>query len=200
MTSISARLGSAVKNRPDQLLAAIAMALLTVGCGAVQPKSQAPTPAALRAALEGSPPPLAALHAQRNHLLSGGLAAFQHQLSELRELPVVVNVWASWCTPCRAEFPLFQVAAARLGRRVAFLGVDELDTPTDARAFLARFPVAYPSYEDPSGAISRSLAPTQGVPVTVFIDRSGRTAYFHQGAYRSEIALTADIHRYGLGR
>ena len=180
-------------------MAALAPALLAVGCGAVQPPSRAPAPAALRSALAGSPPALAALHAQRNQLLSGGPRAFKDRVSELRGLPVVVNVWASWCTPCRAEFPLFQVASVRFGRRVAFLGVDTLDSAADARGFLARFPVAYPSYEDRSGAIARSLAPAQGVPNTVFIDRHNRVAYFHQGAYRSEAALVTDIHRYAMG-
>jgi thiol-disulfide isomerase/thioredoxin len=174
-------------------------ALLAVGCGAVQPASRAPTPAALRAELAGSPPALASLHAQRGRLLSGGLRAFRARLLELRGVPIVVNVWASWCGPCRAEFPLFQVASARLGRRVAFLGVDTLDSEADARGFLAKLPVAFPSYEDPSGAIARSLAPTQGVPITVFRGPAGRTTYFHQGAYRSEADLIRDIRRHAQG-
>ncbi|MDQ6807254.1 MAG: TlpA family protein disulfide reductase, partial [Actinomycetota bacterium] len=140
-----------------------------------------------------------ALHAQRNQLLGGGAGAFKARLSKLQGAPVVVNVWASWCSPCRAEFPLFQVASTRLGRRVAFLGVDTLDAASDARAFLGKFPVAYPSYEDSSGAIARSLAPTQGVPITVFLDRSGRVTYFHQGPYRTEGALISDIRRYAQG-
>jgi len=74
-----------------------------------------------------------------------------------------------------------------------------LDAATDARAFLAKFPVAYPSYQDPSGKLARSLAPAQGVPITVFIDRAGRISYFHQGAYRSEATLMTDIHRYAHG-
>jgi cytochrome c biogenesis protein CcmG/thiol:disulfide interchange protein DsbE len=181
------------------VLAALVPALLAVGCGVVQPPSRAPAPTALRAALAGSPPVLAALHAQRNQLLTGGARAFKVRLSELRGLPVVVNIWASWCVPCRAEFPLFQVASARLGRRVAFLGVDTLDAAADARGFLAKIPVAYPSYEDPSGEIARSLAPAQGVPITVFLDRGSRVSYFHQGAYPTEAALTGDIDRYALG-
>ena len=100
--------------------------------------------------------------------------ALKARLSQLRGIPVVVNVWASWCVPCRTEFPLFQVASARLGRRVAFLAVDTLDSAGDARAFLTRFPVSYPSYEDPSGALARFLSPAEGVPITVFIDRAGR--------------------------
>jgi len=85
--------------------------------------------------------------------------------------------------PCRAEFPLFQSASARSGRRIAFVGVDTLDGTGEARSFLSRFPVPYPSYQDPSGDVARSLVPTQGVPITVYIDRAGHTAYFHQGAY-----------------
>jgi cytochrome c biogenesis protein CcmG/thiol:disulfide interchange protein DsbE len=172
------------------------LALVAGGCGAAQPASLAPAPGALRSALAGSPPALAAIHAQQNRLLSGGTRAFRARLSELRSTPVVVNVWASWCIPCRAEFPLFQLASARLGRRVAFLGVDTLDAVGDARSFLAKFPVSYPSYEDPSGAIARSLAPAQGVPITVFINRAGLVSYFHQGAYLRENDLVSDIHRY----
>jgi len=177
-------------------LRAIVPALLAAGCGAVQPPSRAPAPAVLRAGLAGSPPALASLHSQRNELLGGGQRAFKARLTALRGAPVVINVWASWCIPCRAEFPLFQVASVRLGRHVAFLGVDTMDNAADARAFLSKFPVSYPSYQDPSGSIARSLAPTEGVPTTVFLDRAGRVTYFHQGAYRSEPDLVGDIRRY----
>lgn len=175
------------------------MAVALSGCGAAQPKSRAPSPRALTAALAGSPPSLTALHSQANRLLRGGMSAFKRRRAELRGVPVVVNVWASWCPPCRAEFPLFQVAAARLGRHVAFVGVDTIDQSANARGFLSKFPVAYPSYEDPSGAIERSLVPTQGVPVTVFLDRTGRTSYLHQGAYQNAADLIRDIHRYAQG-
>jgi thiol-disulfide isomerase/thioredoxin len=120
-------------------------------------------------------------------------------LSALRGIPVVVNVWASWCGPCRAEFPLFQVASVRLGRHVAFLGIDTLDNAADARAFLAKLPLSYPSYEDPSAALARSLAPTLGVPITVFLNRAGRVSYFHDGAYRTEADLSRDIRHYAQG-
>ncbi len=176
--------------------AIVATALLLVGCGAAQPTSRAFAPAALRAALTGSPPVLAQLHARSNQLLGGGDSAFKHEVEALRGLPIVVNVWASWCGPCRAEFPLFQVASARFGRRIAFMGIDTLDASSDARGFLSKFPVVYPSYEDPSATIAHSLVPTQGVPITVYIDRSGRTAYFHQGAYPSQRDLIRDIRRY----
>ncbi len=178
------------------ICATLAAGVSVGACGVTQPPSRGLGPAALRAAFAGSPPVLAQLHERGNQLPGGGISAFQRQLRALRGLPVVVNVWASWCGPCRAEFPLFQSASARFGRRIAFVGVDTLDGTGEARSFLSRFPVPYPSYQDPSGDVARSLVPTQGVPITVYIDRAGHTAYFHQGAYPSERALTGDIRRY----
>jgi len=185
-------------------------AVLAGGCGAAQPASRAPNSTALHAALRGSPPALAALHAQANQLLGGGPTAFRARLAGLRGYPVVVNAWASWCIPCREEFPLLQSAGARLGRRVAFVGVDVSDAASAARSFLRRFPVSdahtflaqhpvsYPSYEDPDSRIVRSLGPAFGVPITVFIDRAGRQMFLHQGAYRDERTLLADVARYAL--
>ena len=73
------------------------------------------------------------------------------QLRELRGYPVVVNKWASWCGPCRAEFPYFQRQAVKHGKRIAFLGVDCDDTDGDARELLDAVPLTYPSYKDPDG-------------------------------------------------
>ena len=87
----------------------MACSLLLAACGSGEPRSAAPTSArAERAALAGAPAPLAALHRQANRLLGGGTGAFRARLRRLRGHPVVVNKWASWCPPCRAEFPFFQ--------------------------------------------------------------------------------------------
>ncbi len=191
--------GTASSSSPGRVavvVGAFASAAVIAACGAAQPPSRAPAPAALRVALAGSPPALAALHAQQNRLLPGGGRALKSRLSSLRGTGIVVNVWASWCSPCRAEFPLFQLASVRFGRKVAFLGVNTLDSVGDASTFLSRFPVAYPSYEDPSGALARSLASAVGVPITVFFGPSGKVSYFHQGAYRNEADLVSDLHRY----
>src|SRR3954451_24445263 len=84
------------------------------------------------ASLAGAPKPLASLHEQGCDLLDGGPTAFKQRLASLHGHPVVVNKWASWCGPCRAEFPHFQEASAALGKRVAFLGVDSNDNYDDA--------------------------------------------------------------------
>ena len=143
--------------------------------------------------LEGSPPPLAALHAQANELLEGGTDAFEARLRALRGHPVVINKWASWCGPCRAEFPLLQEIATTRGKEIAFMGVNARDRRPAAERFAARYPVPYPSYEDPEEEIAQSLKAPSNFPVTLFVDARGRTVFTHQGGYRSAADLSADI-------
>src|SRR5919204_4132966 len=150
-------------------------------------------------ALAGAPKPLARLYDQANELLPGGTAAFDRQLAALRGYPVVVNKWASWCGPCREEFPWFQGLSAKLGKRIAFLGVDSEDSASAAHTFLHEFPVPYPSYSDPGQEIARSLEATIGFPATVFYDSSGHSVYVKQGQYASRSELAADIRRYARG-
>jgi thiol-disulfide isomerase/thioredoxin len=94
---------------------------------------------------------------------------------------VVVNVWGSWCAPCRAEAPMLAEAARDLEKDdVAFLGIDSRDlNETQARAFVRRFDIPYPSIYDQQGrtllAFRGTLVPSS-VPATVIIDREGRVA------------------------
>ena len=124
---------------------------------------------------------------------------FPAELHALRGYPVVLNLWASWCPACRSEFPLFASASARYGRKVAFLGNDTSDyAASDARTFLSTHPVSYPSFEASVATLS-SLAQLQGLPMTVFLNRSGRVVNVHIGAYETQTTLTQDIERYALG-
>jgi cytochrome c biogenesis protein CcmG, thiol:disulfide interchange protein DsbE len=148
------------------------------------------------ARLQGAPKPLAALHRRANKLLDGGKPALARHLSALRGHPVVINKWASWCTPCRAEFPVFEQVATQRGREIAFLGLDAEDKAPAARRFLADRPLPYPSLEDPDQSLSRSLKAPDVAPVTVFLDAHGKTAFIHSGQYTSVKQLNADIDRY----
>lgn len=152
--------------------------------------------AAAQQALAGSPQPLAALHEQAGQLL-GGDSAFAARVRALRGHPIVVNAWASWCTPCREEFGLFASASLRYGRQVAFLGADTEDSPGDARAFLHQHPLSYPSYQTTTAGLS-NYAYLQGLPTTFFISPTGRVLYVHTGQYETQGTLDQDVQSYAL--
>lgn len=179
-------------------LTALVLAALLAGCGGSEPKSAAPSQAQLTRALKGAPPKLSALHQQANQLLGGKRSDFRARMAELRGYPVVVNKWASWCAPCRAEFPVFQKAGLELGKQVAFLGLDGQDNDGNARKFLKQFPVIYPSYRDPDLKIAPTIEAGVAFPTTIFFDRKGRLVYAHPGPYRTAADLIADIKRYSL--
>jgi cytochrome c biogenesis protein CcmG, thiol:disulfide interchange protein DsbE len=182
------------------LVAVVVIGLSQAGSPGGEPKKgTTPTGGAAQAALRGSPPPLAALHRQAGQLLGGGKAAFAARRKALHGFPLVVNGWASWCGPCRFEFPFFQSQAIKQGRRVAFLGLDVTDNASDARRFLKQFPQPYPSYTDTRGTTMQSLVPSSGLPNTVFFNAGGKQTFVHQGGYPTEARLAADIRRYALG-
>jgi len=176
--------------RPALLLSAVALA----GCASTTvagPTGPVPSNAQAAAALTG-------LRAHANEILAGGPAAFRRRLGSLRGYPVVVNQWASWCGPCKYEFPFFQRLARRYQGRVAFLAVDSKDSRSDATAFLKQLPVPYPTYFDPDTSIARLFRGGLAWPTTAFYGRTGRLLYVHLGAYASEAKLDADIQRYAV--
>jgi cytochrome c biogenesis protein CcmG/thiol:disulfide interchange protein DsbE len=171
--------------------------LLGSGCGDSEDGAGGGSHPDYAKALAGSPPPLAALHKQANDLLPGGTDAYEERIAELRGYPVVVNVWASWCGPCRFEFPVLQKLSARYGKKVAFLGVNSEDSDDAAATFLREEPVPYPSYTDPDKDIFDSLDAV-GLPDTAFYDESGELVYLKQGPYAENSELEADVRRYAL--
>lgn len=173
-------------------LLAAAVAALGAGCG----EADQPAPATkrqLRFAKPASAPELQRVRAQANELLDGGPEAFEARLAELRGHPIVVNQWASWCGPCRYEFPFFQRLAAKYGHRVAFLGVNSEDTSEEAEAFMEEFPTPYPHYFDPDGDVARVFEGGRAFPTTVFYGSDGELANSHLGAYAEEDQLEADV-------
>jgi thiol-disulfide isomerase/thioredoxin len=179
------------------LVAVVPAALLGGGCGTSAESGDGSHPNYAKA-LAGSPPPLAALHKQANDLLPGGQEAFEGRIARLRGYPVVVNVWASWCIPCRQEFPVLQKLSARYGKTVAFLGLNSEDSDDAAATFLREDPLSYPSYTDPHKSIAESIG-VVGFPDTAFYDRSGKLVHLKQGPYREDSELEADVRRYAAG-
>jgi cytochrome c biogenesis protein CcmG/thiol:disulfide interchange protein DsbE len=182
------------------LAACAAMAVALGACGgsddAGNPESKLSADEAT-APIQEAPAELKQLRTDANQLLGGGTEAFAERLDSLRGTPVVVNNWASWCVPCRIEFPYFQAQASKLADSVAFLGVDSDDNDDAAKTFLSEFPVPYPSYTDPDYEIRDEFFDRPvGVPNTAFYDRGGELVYVHQGPYEDEGDLAAEIKRY----
>jgi cytochrome c biogenesis protein CcmG, thiol:disulfide interchange protein DsbE len=149
-----------------------------------------------RQSLAGAPPPLAALHRRASELeTDGDVERYEEVLGDLKGYPVVVNGWATWCGPCKLEFPIFQRVSTKLGKRVAFLGLNVNDNAEKAREFLAERPVPYPSLEDGDTRIAQDVGWVGGLPITVFYDRNGKK-FVHQGGYTNEADLLADIRRH----
>jgi cytochrome c biogenesis protein CcmG, thiol:disulfide interchange protein DsbE len=162
------------------------------------PKASTLTLHDMQAKLAGSPPALAALHAQGADLLPTSKNAFHAKIASFKGTPVVVNKWASWCGPCRFEFPYLQSTATQFGKRVAFIGLNSGDVDSDARTFLRQFPVPYPSFIDPADHVAFSVGMPTGSPITEFYDAAGRRTHVHEGVYASRALLTADVRRYAL--
>jgi thiol-disulfide isomerase/thioredoxin len=179
------------------LTAAALTALALSACGSSQAEEEATKPPDYAKLLAGSPAPLAQLHDEGNELLDGGIEAYEKRIASLG-YPAVVNTWASWCDPCRAEFVDFQRVAAKFGKRVAFLGVNTEDGEDTAATFLRDHPVPYPSYTDPDGEITESLGPIRGLPNTAYYDADGELVFLKQGEYAEREDLEADVRRYAL--
>lgn len=151
----------------------------------------------VREKLAGAPPALASLHQRANAFIPGGRKALKTQLADLKGHPVVVNVWGSWCGPCRVELPILQQASLDWGKQIAFLGVDTKDNRDAAKQLLKAIPVTYPSIDDGDAQIFNDYK-TIGAPTTVYYNAAGEQTYLHQGPYQTREQLDADIERYAL--
>lgn len=182
-------------------LTAVALAVAAVaGCDSnddVDPGNAADAPD-FSAAIEAAPRPLAELYAEGGVLLDGGVDGYEQQLAELEGFPAVVNKWASWCGPCREEFPHLQNQAAERADEVAFVGINSEDSEDAAETFLRDHPLPYPSFSDPDGKIAGSIGAIE-FPATAFYDADGELAHIRRGVYATEEELAADIERYALG-
>ena len=104
---------------------------------------------------------------------------FEALLSGL-DKPALVNIWASWCIPCRAEAPLLNAAYEKFGDRIVFIGVDVQDTQEGALAFLEEFGLPFQHYFDPNAEVRDRLGGF-GVPNTFFFAPGGELVDMHLG-------------------
>ncbi len=147
---MSVRWGS----RPLFLAALVALVLTVGGCSGSTTSTQK------------SPAPLPNATLQS---FDGGRAL---DLSTLRG-PAVVNVWASWCGPCRRELPLYEAFSQEHADKVKVIGIDFQDTRKDkARQLIRRTGVTYPLYEDPGGLVRSRV-----LPQVILVDEMGRVSY-----------------------
>ena len=97
------------------------------------------------------------------------------RLAALRGRPAFVDVWASWCVPCREEAPLLARLWREHRRQIQFLGIDVNDSRGDARRFLRRYGLGYPSIFDRKASLADQLG-FFGLPTAYLVDRQGRVA------------------------
>jgi cytochrome c biogenesis protein CcmG, thiol:disulfide interchange protein DsbE len=107
------------------------------------------------------------------------VAGFVERL-ETSARPLVVNLWASWCIPCRSEAPLLRQAHERFGDRVDFLGIATEDQPAQSIAFIAEFGLGFENRQDRVGAVKGHLGAI-GLPVTIFVLPGGEILRTHFG-------------------
>lgn len=197
---------------PLSLLAAAALAAGLAGCGddetaqqpATVPGTSAQTTAATGAATTATAPAEAqsALErnaAEANRIVGDGAEDLKARLAALKGHPVVVNQWASWCGPCRFEFPFFAAAVDKHGAEVAFVGIDYMDSRDAAQRFLDEQPPGFPSFYDGDGEAARAVGGGRVMPTTLFIGPDGRTRHKKLGGYAKASELEADIRRFALG-
>jgi thiol-disulfide isomerase/thioredoxin len=111
-----------------------------------------------------------------------GLTLSGSNYTYTKDTVAVVNVWASWCSPCRAEAPTLASLANKY-TDVAFIGILTRDNPANAEAFARRFKLPYPTIVDDSILIGfRGSLPANAIPSTVILDKKGRVAARISGA------------------
>ena len=118
------------------------------------------------------------------------LADGRVQTHELHGTPTLINIWASWCIPCKQEALVLEQAAARYRGRVRFLGINVRDANREARAFLRRYHASYPNLDDPDDTVWRRFQAT-GVPESFLTNAAGQIILHEIGPFTPELLARA---------
>ncbi|WP_018217498.1 TlpA family protein disulfide reductase [Salinispora vitiensis] len=146
------------------------------------------TPAATGTAAAGTPLPELTLAC-----FTGGAPVELHQIRG----PAVLNLWASWCAPCRAELPAFQRLSERAEGQLTVVGVNMRDTRSGAQSIGEDFGVRFPSLIDQGEALQRSLG-RKAIPMTILVDANSRIQHVDVSGALDDARL-AELVRVHLG-
>jgi thiol-disulfide isomerase/thioredoxin len=111
-----------------------------------------------------------------------GLNGPAKSLSAFKGMPLVINVWASWCAPCRAEMGSLDRLAKRYGKQFSVIGISTDDYPENARAFLQKSGTAFPMFIDNQPWPLENMLGANRLPLTVLVDSDGKVIAKYYGA------------------
>jgi thiol-disulfide isomerase/thioredoxin len=189
-----------------RLVAFMLPLLVVAGCS---PASEQPAAEATRVPFAGcgelTRPPAGAPVGQKQS--AGALASVLPDLQlacaaggpsvALRDVhgPTVINLWASWCAPCRSELPAFQRLADRYGEQVHVVGINTRDRVEAAASLATDLGLTIPTLADPDERLRRAIR-RAALPVTIFVDRAGRVRYIHDSTALDFETLAALVRRH----
>jgi thiol-disulfide isomerase/thioredoxin len=184
--------------RAARLAAMLAVAaLLAGGCGHAKPErpdAAAAAPFADCASLtspQPAPPGGKGLPDVELPCFTGGQTV---DIGHIRG-PALINLWASWCSPCRAELPTIQRLAERAAGRVHVIGVVSSDDRDAAQSLARDLGITFPAVFDRQGSLLRQVG-AAGLPVTLFVDGQGQISHTYNGEPLGDAALARLADRY----